>query len=533
MWRLPGPANRRSPGYRGSSCPSSRTRTRTRSRSRRRRGTRRGAASGGSASGRYRAPPRPSAPLRVQPPLPPLVRLLQGPARRPPRTSPRGDPTPTPAAPLWWAEGRPCASRALPLSTPSSSATEVSGAARPLGAAGCSRRPGAAGGGPAASAGPLPSQSSAVRVPNPASLPSPAREAGVRRPPPRAAHHPTGPLHSHPRRRGVAHRLGALPLQLAGHHLAVRASRRGGGRGGFRAEVRGRGSRRRSGAARPAAPLLDPPGQNPAPRRTPPRPLLLREAVGQPRAQPPHPRRWHGTSAGGGTLRHPPAARRVPAAARLPGPPGPRQGGGGRRGGLGRPQPHVGDAAAAAGPPGQPVHRPPGLQVRRAAGAGGVTGRRRHHGQLRALAAALPRPTGSDPSEGATGGSAGPDGWASRAGEGRSGKRGCSATPLPPRLPKLFGDGGFGPHSLCSFPVSFRQPWALVGILGGDRLSTVEDKREYHGNGTTGLAVAQKEFLTYDGTRFTVTAFSGWIKGLVFPDNYLSSVALLCFFWLL
>uniref|UniRef100_A0A803YDU6 G8 domain-containing protein n=1 Tax=Meleagris gallopavo TaxID=9103 RepID=A0A803YDU6_MELGA len=55
------------------------------------------------------------------------------------------------------------------------------------------------------------------------------------------------------------------------------------------------------------------------------------------------------------------------------------------------------------------------------------------------------------------------------------------------------------------------------GILGGDPLSTSEDKREYHGNGTTGLAVAQREFLTYDGTRFTVTAFSGWIKGV--PHN--------------
>ncbi|XP_069722963.1 cell surface hyaluronidase CEMIP2-like isoform X2 [Phaenicophaeus curvirostris] len=62
--------------------------------------------------------------------------------------------------------------------------------------------------------------------------------------------------------------------------------------------------------------------------------------------------------------------------------------------------------------------------------------------------------------------------------------------------------------------LGYRQPWALVGILGGDQLSPSEDKREYHGNGTTGLAVAQRDFLTYDGTRFTVTAFSGWIKGV-------------------
>uniref|UniRef100_A0A8V0ZC05 hyaluronoglucosaminidase n=1 Tax=Gallus gallus TaxID=9031 RepID=A0A8V0ZC05_CHICK len=65
--------------------------------------------------------------------------------------------------------------------------------------------------------------------------------------------------------------------------------------------------------------------------------------------------------------------------------------------------------------------------------------------------------------------------------------------------------------------LGYRQPWALVGILGGDPFLTAEDKREYHGNGTTGLAVAQREFLTYDGTRFTVTAFSGWIKGV--PHN--------------
>ncbi|KAM9270481.1 cell surface hyaluronidase CEMIP2-like [Cariama cristata] len=65
--------------------------------------------------------------------------------------------------------------------------------------------------------------------------------------------------------------------------------------------------------------------------------------------------------------------------------------------------------------------------------------------------------------------------------------------------------------------LGYRQPWALVGILGGGQLSTAEDKREYDGNGSTGLAVAQRDFITYDGTRFTVTAFSGWIKGV--PHN--------------
>ncbi|NWZ50095.1 TMEM2 hyaluronidase, partial [Haliaeetus albicilla] len=98
----------------------------------------------------------------------------------------------------------------------------------------------------------------------------------------------------------------------------------------------------------------------------------------------------------------------------------------------------------------------------------------------------------------------------------RSGGEARRAAPSPP-APALWGLEGSGCRPLCSLAVSCRQPWALVGVLGGDRLSTAEDKREYHGNGTTGLAVAQRDFLTYDGTRFTVTAFSGWIKGV--PHN--------------
>lgn len=84
--------------------------------------------------------------------------------------------------------------------------------------------------------------------------------------------------------------------------------------------------------------------------------------------------------------------------------------------------------------------------------------------------------------------------------------------------------GGLRMSLVCSFPVFSRQSWALVGILGGDRL--------FHGNGTR-LAVAQRDFLTYDGTRFTVTTFTGWIKSSVFPENCSSSVAFLCFSWLL
>lgn len=117
-------------------------------------------------------------------------------------------------------------------------------------------------------------------------------------------------------------------------------------------------------------------------------------------------------------------------------------------------------------------------------------------------------------------------GGGARRERGRDGGR--AALPSPGSLP-----GVAGCSSELSFLISYRQPWALVGILGGDPLSTAEDKREYHGNGTTGLAIAQREFLTYDGTRFTVTAFSGWIKGFVFADNNLSSVALLSLFSLL
>ncbi|RLW03640.1 hypothetical protein DV515_00006398 [Chloebia gouldiae] len=57
-----------------------------------------------------------------------------------------------------------------------------------------------------------------------------------------------------------------------------------------------------------------------------------------------------------------------------------------------------------------------------------------------------------------------------------------------------------------------RQSWVLVGILGGDQLSRAEDKQEYNENGATGLVIAQRDFLTYDGTCFTVTTFNGWIK---------------------
>ncbi|KAM8972296.1 cell surface hyaluronidase CEMIP2-like [Pelodytes ibericus] len=67
------------------------------------------------------------------------------------------------------------------------------------------------------------------------------------------------------------------------------------------------------------------------------------------------------------------------------------------------------------------------------------------------------------------------------------------------------------------FHIGYRQPWALVGILGDGPLRVTEERKQYETNGTTGLAVASREFQMYKGRYFTVTAYSGWIKGV--PRN--------------
>ncbi|XP_054858270.1 cell surface hyaluronidase-like [Eublepharis macularius] len=69
-------------------------------------------------------------------------------------------------------------------------------------------------------------------------------------------------------------------------------------------------------------------------------------------------------------------------------------------------------------------------------------------------------------------------------------------------------------HSEFIVHLGYRQPWALVGILGGHPSSTTEDAKPSQGNGTTGLAIAAKDFQTVDGVGFRITAFSGWIKGV-------------------
>ncbi|XP_040270078.1 cell migration-inducing and hyaluronan-binding protein [Bufo bufo] len=67
------------------------------------------------------------------------------------------------------------------------------------------------------------------------------------------------------------------------------------------------------------------------------------------------------------------------------------------------------------------------------------------------------------------------------------------------------------------YHLGYRQPWALVGTLGKGALKVNEDRKHYESNGTTGLAFASREFQTYGGMHFTVTAYSGWIKGV--PRN--------------
>ncbi|XP_068131333.1 inactive cell surface hyaluronidase CEMIP2-like [Hyperolius riggenbachi] len=72
-------------------------------------------------------------------------------------------------------------------------------------------------------------------------------------------------------------------------------------------------------------------------------------------------------------------------------------------------------------------------------------------------------------------------------------------------------------NSRYIYHLGYRQPWALVGVLGESPLKVTEDRKQYDNNGTTGLAIATREFQTYGGLHFTVTAYSGWIKGV--PKN--------------
>ncbi|XP_038625586.1 cell surface hyaluronidase isoform X1 [Tachyglossus aculeatus] len=60
--------------------------------------------------------------------------------------------------------------------------------------------------------------------------------------------------------------------------------------------------------------------------------------------------------------------------------------------------------------------------------------------------------------------------------------------------------------------LSYRQAWALVGVIG--TASCNESVRNYENHSTGGKALAQREFSTVDGQRFSVTACSEWNEGV-------------------
>ncbi|XP_004464997.2 cell surface hyaluronidase CEMIP2 [Dasypus novemcinctus] len=62
--------------------------------------------------------------------------------------------------------------------------------------------------------------------------------------------------------------------------------------------------------------------------------------------------------------------------------------------------------------------------------------------------------------------------------------------------------------------LSYRQAWALVGVLDGGSTSCNESVRNYENHSSGGKALAQREFYTVDGQKFAVTAYSEWIEGV-------------------
>uniref|UniRef100_A0A8B9RCE4 Cell migration inducing hyaluronidase 2 n=1 Tax=Astyanax mexicanus TaxID=7994 RepID=A0A8B9RCE4_ASTMX len=61
--------------------------------------------------------------------------------------------------------------------------------------------------------------------------------------------------------------------------------------------------------------------------------------------------------------------------------------------------------------------------------------------------------------------------------------------------------------------LKYRQAWALVAVVGGGNGSCTEDTREHENHDTGGRALAQRDFVTVDGVRFSVTAYSEWRNG--------------------
>uniref|UniRef100_A0A2K5QZ42 hyaluronoglucosaminidase n=1 Tax=Cebus imitator TaxID=2715852 RepID=A0A2K5QZ42_CEBIM len=60
--------------------------------------------------------------------------------------------------------------------------------------------------------------------------------------------------------------------------------------------------------------------------------------------------------------------------------------------------------------------------------------------------------------------------------------------------------------------LGYRQAWALVGVIDGGSTSCNESVRNYENHSSGGRALAQREFYTVDGQKFSVTAYSEWIE---------------------
>ncbi|KAM9446380.1 cell surface hyaluronidase [Clarias gariepinus] len=61
--------------------------------------------------------------------------------------------------------------------------------------------------------------------------------------------------------------------------------------------------------------------------------------------------------------------------------------------------------------------------------------------------------------------------------------------------------------------LKYRQAWALVSVVGGGNGSCSEDVREHENHDTGGKALARRDFVTVDGVRFFVSAYSEWRNG--------------------
>nr|XP_019586406.1 PREDICTED: transmembrane protein 2 isoform X2 [Rhinolophus sinicus] len=62
--------------------------------------------------------------------------------------------------------------------------------------------------------------------------------------------------------------------------------------------------------------------------------------------------------------------------------------------------------------------------------------------------------------------------------------------------------------------LGYRQAWALVGVIDGGSTACNESVRNYENHSSGGKALAQREFHTVDGQKFSVTAYSEWIEGV-------------------